>query len=158
MPATSPIRSSLFAASKGRFLSLFTPPSLPFPPSTPNHSHFIMRLSCVTVPAFIAAITSVGAGPNRLPRAESTGPGSIKLLGRRTAGQQELYKRADGSFNLTFLQEELAGLRVKYGANVNNAHARGVPTTRRREKRANGAVPLNDYATDVEYYGDVCEF
>ena len=57
-----------------------------------------MLLTYAVVPAFLLA--SVGASPIAL----ESGPGSVRLFGRRTNGQRELYKKADGSFDIAFLR------------------------------------------------------
>ena len=64
-----------------------------------------MLVTYAVVPAFL--IATAGASPIALPSPESSGLGSIRLFGRRTNGQRELYKLADGSFNLDFLRVNL---------------------------------------------------
>ncbi|KAK4700050.1 hypothetical protein P7C70_g6204, partial [Phenoliferia sp. Uapishka_3] len=83
--------------------------------------------------------------------------GSATLHGRRTAGQQELYKRKVGGsykFNKAFLQAEMVKLETKY--------ARPKAATRKvilkKTKRASGMVPLTDVISgglDEEYYGGI---
>lgn len=120
-----------------------------------------MLLTYAVVPAFLAAV-SVGASPIAL---EST-PGSVKILGRRTAGQRELYKKADGSFDMSFLRSEAIGVKNKYAQHVKNTHAMAIPLASLLaaplsglQKRASGNVALADEiqsGQDVEYYGPVC--
>lgn len=102
-------------------------------------------------PAIIAVIALKGVDASPI---SATAPGSFKLLGRRTPGQRELYKNADGTFNLAFVQAEAAAVQRKYGQHVGKLHAKATPAT----KRSTGVVALTDYieqGEDVEYYGPV---
>ncbi|KAL8280599.1 hypothetical protein RQP46_006922 [Phenoliferia psychrophenolica] len=116
-----------------------------------------MLLTYAVVPAFLLASAAAVAIPTE------AGPGSIRLLGRRTNGQRELYKRADGSFDLSFLKAESTSVRNKYQQHVNNVHAMAVSLESLLaavplplKKRASGNVALTDdiqQGQDIEYTG-----
>lgn len=114
-----------------------------------------MLFTYAAVPAILALAGTVSAAP---VAAEASRPGSVKLFGRRTAGQRQMYKRADGSANIDFIKSEAAAVKAKYAAHNKNVHAMATPTAGRLSKRSSGNVDLADYiqdGVDEEYTGPV---
>lgn len=88
---------------------------------------------------------------------------SYNLEGRRTKGQNQAYKRSNGVFNRSFLNAEVAALKLKYAAN--KLHA-GIPLVKAvtaaiplvRRSGGSGEVELTDLiqgGIDELYYGTV---
>ncbi|KAL8276487.1 hypothetical protein RQP46_011088 [Phenoliferia psychrophenolica] len=114
--------------------------------------------SLTLLATLLATFGSVDALP-RVPR-------SATLQGRRTPGQNELYKRG-GVFDQAFLTNEVTRLNHKYGPKRNAAKSFVADATRPlaainlKEKRAssgNGTVPLTSViggGLDLYYYGPI---
>ncbi|KAL8291482.1 hypothetical protein RQP46_002460 [Phenoliferia psychrophenolica] len=128
----------------------------------------MLNLQIPVLVAILAACAS--AVPVAIPGESHT------LHGRATAGQRQLYKNNDGSFNLDFVRSEMLHLNEKYGrsqAILNRAPgvtvAQAVSKLKKRGTES-GIVPLIDFINnaalnggqlqggqglDEEYYGPI---
>ena len=66
-----------------------------------------------TAITLLATLLATFGSVEALPKPNAA-PRSATLQGRRTPGQNELYKR-EGVFNRSFAQEEVSRLQLKYG-------------------------------------------
>lgn len=119
-----------------------------------------MLLSFTVFAAIFSAISGAEGSPISL---ETATPGSVRIFGRRTAGQRELYRHPNGTFNLSFLTAEASAVHRKYGQHAGKS--RGSATLFATPppslgKRATGRVALDDriiYTHDIEYTGPMSE-
>ncbi|KAL8292281.1 hypothetical protein RQP46_001747 [Phenoliferia psychrophenolica] len=122
-------------------------------------------LSPATSLTLLATLLATFVPVDALP-APSSAPRSATLHGRRTPGQNELYKR-NGVFNKVFLQEEIARLDAKYDRKSRAGSQESMldlPTSLKvvsksvKARRAMGTEDLTDVigsGLDLEYYGHI---
>ncbi|KAL8292380.1 hypothetical protein RQP46_001846 [Phenoliferia psychrophenolica] len=110
--------------------------------------------SLLLLAALLSASPS-SALPSKPSKSKSVG--SATLHGRRTAGQKEAYKHANGTFDFTFVEAEVARLKSKYHRRGNTTAAlhRIASTHAGGSKRGHTIDPLTDVLPDQEYYGSV---
>ncbi|KAK4705578.1 hypothetical protein P7C70_g625, partial [Phenoliferia sp. Uapishka_3] len=115
------------------------------------------------IAAAILCALGTEASPIALPTV-ATGPGSLKMFGRRSPGQQELYKRSDGTVNFDFLHAEASAVQKKFLPKtikpmvIPLSALLNAPILSSIRKRSTGNVALTDDvqgSTDVEYTGPV---
>mgnify|MGYP001615027107 FL=1 len=124
------------------------PPVLPF-----LHNTSDAMLSPTASITLLATLLATFASVDALPK-PTAAPRSATLAGRRTPGQNELYKR-NGVFDQVFLTNEIGRLNLKYGPKSRTAvksalaDATVLPLSaiNLKDKRAttepsNGTVPL----------------